>query len=433
MIDVARARRDPEGVARALARRGLADAAAQVDAIVERDRERRRALGRVNDLKALRNRVSREVGEAKRRGEDAADRIARMRAVGRDVAELDAVVAECDAWIERTLARLPNLPDSRVPSGDAAANRIVREWGSPEPAAFRLRPHWEIGERLGILDPAAAVRVSGSGFMVLKGKGARLQRRLIDWMIDLHATAHGYEEVRVPYLVRSRSMTGTGQLPKFAEDSYVTRRDGLWLVPTAEVPLTNLHREEILPGESLPRKYVAYSPCFRREAGAAGRDTRGMLRMHQFDKVELVRLERPDDAEAALEEMTGHAGKVLEELGLPYRVALLAAGDLGFSARLTYDLEVWAPGVERWLEVSSCSTFGDYQSRRARIRYRKNRGAGAELVHTLNGSALALPRLMAALLETHQREDGSVELPAAAAAAAGFSRIAPPRRTRRRG
>ena len=418
-------RRDPAGVAAALERRGLAGAAEAVEAVADRDRERREALGRVNDLKALRNRVSREIGEARRRGGDAAAAIARMREVGTEIGELDAVVAAADAWITERLAFIPNLPSTRVPAGGEGENRIVRSWGAPPTFRFEPRPHWELGESLGILDLPAGVRVSGSGFFVLRGRGAALQRGLINWMIGQHTADHGYTELRVPYLVREETMTGTGQLPKFADESYVTRRDGLWLIPTAEVPVTNLHRGEILPGASLPRKYVAYSPCFRREAGAAGKDTRGMLRVHQFDKVELVRFERPESGAQALEELTGEAGRVLELLGLTYRVVLLAAGDLGFSAALTYDLEVWAPGVRKWLEVSSCSTFTDYQARRANIRFRKNQGAGTQFVHTLNGSALALPRLMVALLETGQQEDGSVRLPAVLGRVLGFSEIGP--------
>jgi len=426
MLDIGILRRDPADAAAALERRGLDGASATVAAIVERDRERRAALGRANELRALRNRVSREIGEAKRRGGDAAAEVARMREVGGEIAELDAVVAAADAWIARKLAVVPNLPGPGVPGGGEESNVIVRSRGTAPVFPFEPRPHWELGKALGILDLEAGARVSGSGFFVLKGRGAALQRGLIDWMIDLHATDHGYDELRVPYLVREEAMAGTGQLPKFAEESYVTRRDGLWLIPTAEVPVTNVHRGEILRGDMLlPRKYVAYSPCFRREAGAAGKDTRGMLRVHQFDKVELVRFERPETAPAALEELTGEAARVLELLGLTYRVVLLAAEDLGFSASLTYDIEVWAPGVGKWLEVSSCSTFADYQARRANIRFRRSRGSGTEFVHTLNGSALALPRLMVALLETFQRPDGSVRLPSALGAVLGFGEIGP--------
>lgn len=425
MLDIRRLRRDPEGVTTALARRGLADASESVEALLERDRARREALGEVNDLKSLRNRVSKRIGEARREGRDASDEIARMREVGARIGELDAVVAEADDWIADALAVIPNLPDARVPEGGVECNRIVRSWGEPAKLPFGAKPHWELGSSLGILDLAGGGRVSGSGFYVLQDRGATLQRRLIDWMIELHAGEHGYRELRVPYLVKREAMTGTGQLPKFAEESYVTRRDGLWLIPTAEVPVTNLHRGEILRGDSLPRKYVAYSPCFRREAGAAGKDTRGMLRVHQFDKVELVRFETPQAGPAALEELTGEAARVLELLGLSYRVVLLAAGDLGFSASLTYDLEVWAPGVGQWLEVSSCSTFSDFQARRANIRFRRAQGTRTEFVHTLNGSALALPRLMVALLETYQQPDGSVLLPEVLAPVVGFMEIRP--------
>ena len=425
MLDIKRVRRDPGGVVAALERRGLKGVGTSIEAIAAQDRKRRDALARVNDLKALRNRVSKEIGEARRGGGDAAAEIALMREVGGSIAELDAVVAEAEAGIAETLAYFPNLPDPRVPEGGAEANQIVRSWGTPAELPFAARPHWELGGALGILDLAAGVKVSGSGFLVLRGWGAALQRGLINWMIGVHTNDHGYTELRVPYLVKEGAMTGTGQLPKFAEESYVTRRDGLWLIPTAEVPVTNLHGDEILCADSLPLKYVAYSPCFRREAGAAGKDTRGMLRVHQFDKVELVRFERPECGEAALEELTDQAARILELLELPYRVVLLAAGDLGFSASLTYDLEVWAPGVGQWLEVSSCSTCADYQARRANIRFRQAQNTGTEFLHTLNGSALALPRLLVALLETYQQEDGSVRLPEVLGPVLGFTEITP--------
>lgn len=425
MIDIGLVRRDPERVIAGLERRGLENARATIDAVAERDRTRRDALARVNELKALRNRASKEIGAVRREGGDASAQIEVMREVGGEIAGLDAVVAEADRRLAEALATIPNLPDDSVPEGGVQANRVVRQWGSPPDLPCAPRPHWELGESLGILDLAAAAKVSGSGFTVLRGRGAALQRGLINWMIGLHTAEHGYEEVRVPYLVTAPTMTGTGQLPRFAEESYVTEPDGLWLIPTAEVPVTNLHREEILSGTALPLKYVAYSPCFRREAGAAGRDTRGMLRVHQFDKVELVRFERPQASAPALEELTAEAARILELLGLHYRVVLLAAGDLGFSSALTYDLEVWAPGVGKWLEVSSCSNFRDFQARRARIRYRPERGASAGFLHTLNGSGLALPRLMVALLETYQLEDGSVRLPDVLAPVLGFNGIGP--------
>ncbi len=424
MLDVKRLRRDPGEAAASLARKGVEEAAEKIGLLLRHDRERREALGEASELKRLRNRVSKEIGAAKRAGRPAVAEMARMREVGERIAVLDARVAESGAAVEAVMAGLPNLPDARVPPGGAEANEVVRKWGEPASVRRPLRPHWEIGEALGILDVAAGTKVSGSGFPVLRGRGAALQRGLINWMIGLHAANHGYTEVRVPYLVGQEAMTGTGQLPKFADESYLVDRDGLWLIPTAEVPVTNLHRDEILAGGGLPKKYVAYSPCFRREAGAAGRDTRGLLRVHQFDKVELVRFEHPDAA-GALDDLVGEASRILELLGLPHRIVLLAGGDLGFSASLTYDIEVWAPGVERWLEVSSCSAFTDFQARRANIRFRPRPGESTEFVHTLNGSGLALPRLLAALLETYQREDGSVRLPEALGPILGFTEISP--------
>ena len=423
MLEIGRLRREPDLVAAALGRRALPGAAEAVAAILERDRERREALTRLNGLRATRNRVSKEIGAAKREGRDAGAEIERMRGLRAEIAEIDASIAASGKWIARELAGLPNLPDPEVPTGDESENRVVRSWGEAPSFDFEPLPHWELGRSLGILDTDAGSKVSGSGFLVLRGAGAALQRGLIDWMIRLHVGEHGYTEVRVPYLVREEAMHGTGQLPKFAEESYATAREGLWLIPTAEVPVTNIHRGEILRGDSLPRRYVAYSPCFRREAGAAGRDTRGMLRVHQFDKVELVRFERPDASRRALEVLTGEAEWILELLGLRYRVVTLASEDLGFCASLTYDLEVWSPGVRQWLEVSSCSTFTDFQSRRANIRFRPVQGAPTEFVHTLNGSALALPRLMAALLESCQRADGSVRLPSVLEPALGFVEI----------
>lgn len=424
MLDVKRLRRGPREAVAALERKGVKDAARQVGDLLRHDAGRRRALGEASELRAVRNRVSKEIGEAKRAGRDAAAEVRRMREVGQRIAELDAQVDQEAAAVRELLLLLPNLPDPAVPGGGEDANVIVRRWGEPREPAAAPRPHWEVAEGLGILDLAAGAKVSGSGFPVLLGRGAALQRGLINEMIGLHVSQHGYTEVRVPYLVTGETMTGTGQLPKFAEDSYSVGRDGLWLIPTAEVPVTNLHREEILAGDALPKKYVAYSPCFRREAGAAGRDTRGLLRVHQFDKVELVRFERPAAA-AALDELVAEAARVLERLELPHRIVLLAGEDLGFSASLTYDIEVWAPGVERWLEVSSCTTFTDFQARRASIRFRPRPGEATEHVHTLNGSGLALPRLMAALLETHQRPDGSVRLPPALAQVLGFAELSP--------
>jgi len=426
MIDLKAIRASPDDVRDALRRRGDMDGVDDpVGRILELDEERRRAIQEGDELRARRNEVSRTIGELKREGKDADQLIAEMRQVGDRIATLERVTGENEAKIREILLETPNLPLDDVPAGGEEANEVVRSWGDPIHHDFPARPHWELGEALGILDLPRGAAISGSGFPVLVGMGARLQRVLIDWMLDLHVTEHGYRELRVPYLVTRESLTGTGQLPKFADESYLSERDDLWLIPTAEVPLTNLHRNEILPPDALPVRYTACTPCFRREAGAAGKDTRGLLRVHQFDKVELVRYERPERSREALEELTAEAETLLQRLGLAYRVVRLAAGDLGFSAALTYDLEVWAPGVERWLEVSSCSTFTDYQSRRANIRFRPEPGASAELVHTLNGSALALPRLLVALLETYQQPDGGILLPQVLRDRLGVERLGP--------
>lgn len=425
MLDLKTIRDDPERVALALSVRGIGDAPQLVQQLLELDSVRREALTEVNGLKARRNEVSKEVGALKRAGENADDLIAEMRSVGDRIDALDTQSATADAAIHEHLLQIPNLPDDSVPAGGEDANEVLRAWGEPCTLPFEAKAHWELGEALDILDLPRGSKVSGSGFPVLKGKGARLQRGLIDWMLDLHTQEHGYTELRLPYLVTTDSMVGTGQLPKFSEESYLSERDDLWLIPTAEVPITNLHRDELLDADDLPIRYTGYTPCFRREAGAAGKDTRGLLRVHQFDKVELVRYERPENSREALEELTLEAACVLERLGLAHRVVRLAGGDLGFSAALTYDLEVWAPGVEQWLEVSSASTFTDYQARRANLRFRRAQGERPEYVHTLNASALALPRLMVALLETYQQPDGSVLLPEVLHPRLGFERIGP--------
>ena len=424
MLDVRRLRLEPEAVKAALSRR-QADLAGAVDRVLARDVERRDALGRVNELKAKRNEASKKVGELKRTGGDASELIASTKALGDEIAALDELVRAADADIEGTMLALPNTPLDGVPAGGEEANRVVSTWGQPASFAFAPRPHWELGERLGILDLAGGARISGSGFPVLRDVGARLQRGLINWFLDVHTREHGYTELRVPYLVTPETMTGTGQLPKFADESYQIERYGLWLIPTAEVPVTNLHRDELLKLEDLPVRYTAYSPCFRSEAGAAGKDTRGLLRVHQFDKVELVRYETPERSREALEELTGQAETLLRRLGLHHRRVLLAAGDTGAGSAMTYDLEVWAPGVGKWLEASSCSTFTDYQARRANLRFRRRQGEKPEFVHTLNGSAMALPRTLAALLETYQHEDGSVTVPEPLVPYVGTERLTP--------
>ena len=426
MLDIRWLRAEPAAARAGLARRDPA-LPAMIDRVLERDAERRATLGTVNDLKAERNAGSKRVGELKRSGENADELIDHTRQVGLRIAELDEVVQAADEEIRTILLALPNVPLDRVPQGGEEENEVLSTWGEPSAFDFQPLPHWELGETLGILDLPRGAKISGSGFPVLRGFGARLQRGLINFFLDVHGSEHGYTELRVPYLVKPDSMVGTGQLPKFAEESYRTERDDLWLLPTAEVPITNLHRDELLAVEDLPVRYAAYSPCFRREAGAAGKDTRGLLRVHQFDKVELVRYEPPERSLEALEELTREAEVLLERLGLHYRRVLLATGDLGQSGALTYDLEVWAPGVENWLEVSSCTTFTDYQARRANLRFRRTQAEKPEFVHTLNGSALALPRVVAALLETHQEKDGSVSLPEVLHRYVGTERLTVPR------
>ena len=386
-----------------------------VDHAIELD-ERRRALVAEGDaLKAQRNEASRRIGESIRAGADpAGDEVAALKvdsaATADRIGSIDAELQAVDAELSDAMLRIPNPADPDVPVGGEEANHTVRTWGEPLAADGRL-PHWELGERLGLFDLARGAKVAGSGFPAFLGLGARLQRGLISWFLDVHASEHGMTEVWPPAVVNADSARGTGQIPDKEDQMYVIGRDDLYLVPTAEVPVTNLHRDEILDAAALPVRYAAYSPCFRREAGAAGRDTRGILRVHQFDKVEMVSFTRPDDSAAELEWLTERAEVLLQRLGLAYRVLLMSTREMGFVQARKYDLEVWAPGVQRWLEVSSVSNFRDYQARRMAIRYRPEADAKPELVHTLNGSGLALPRTMAALLETHQQPDGSIAVP----------------------
>ena len=425
MIDVKRLRQDPDGSRAALARRLDAKVDAAVDRILALDRRRRELLVRTEALKAQRNAQSDEVARRKKAGEDAAALLAELKASGEEVKQLDVLVREVDAELEGTLLEVPNIVQADVPDGDATQNRIVRSWGEPRRFEFTPKPHWELGAALGILDLPAGAAVAGSGFPVFKGVGAKLLRALSSFMLDLHTSRHGYTEVSVPYVVNRASMQGTGQLPKFADELYAVTADELFLIPTAEVPVTNLHRDHILDAGALPFGYTAWTPCFRREAGAAGKDTRGLIRVHQFDKVELVRFCRPEQSEAQHELLTGHAEAVLQALELPYRVLALAAGDTGFASARTYDLEAWAGGVGAWLEVSSSSTFTDYQARRANIRFRPEPGAKPEFVHTLNASGVAFPRTIIALLENNQESDGSVRIPASLVPYLGTDRLTP--------
>ena len=401
---------------------------AVVDVALQLDAHRRSLLGEGDALRAERNALSKRIGAAIRGGtspqgpEVEALRRSSTEA-GQRIAAIDAELAAVEADLEDALLRIPNPADPEVPVGGEDASVIVRTWGDPAPhdeatgggpdgaAPWTRRPHWEIGEALGMLDLAAGAKISGSGFPVYRGSGAALERALINWFIGVHTREHGMTEIWPPALVNSASARGTGQIPDKEELMYVATRDELYLVPTAEVPVTNLHRDEIIEAERLPIRYCAYTPCFRREAGAAGKDTRGILRVHQFDKVEMVLFERPADSGAALEWLTRAAETLLQRLGLAYRVKLMATGDMGFVQAKKYDLEVWAPGVERWLEVSSVSNFRDYQARRMNIRWRAEPGAKPEILHTLNGSGLALARTFAAILEVYQRADGSVVVP----------------------
>ena len=413
MHDLRMVRDDAEALRDAMRRRGKWDTLGPlVERAVALEGERRTAIQQAEKAKAERNQLSQEVAKRKKAGENADDAMGAARALGELIAALESKQSDVQQELDEILMGLPNatLPD--VPAGDETHNAVVRTWGAPR-AAESVKPHWEVGERLGIIDLARGAKVAGSGFIVYRGAGARLQRALITMMLDLHTRAHGYEEAWVPLFVNRESMTGTGQLPKFEEDMYALRDDPLFAIPTAEVPVTNLLRDEILDGARLPMAVTAYSACFRREAGAAGKDTRGLLRVHQFDKVELVRWVAPEESAAQHELLTGHAEAVLQALELPYRVLLLAAGDTGFASAKTYDLEVFAPGVGKWLEVSSCSNFTDFQARRANIRFRPAPGEKPRFVHTLNGSGLALPRIVAGILEHHQRPDGTVAVPPA--------------------
>ncbi len=411
MLDLKRIRFETATVKEQLAKRSDPMVAASVDEVVALDEERRRVIQVVEELKARRNTASKQIGELKKAGEDVSELMREMKDVAQQISEHDGRLSASEQRIEKLLLEIPNTPLSRVPAGGEADGQEVRSWGEPVAPQKWHKPHWDLGTDLGLLDLERGAKLSGSGFPVYVGAGARLGRALINFMLDVHVREHGYLEVQPPYLVRSQTMLGTGQLPRLADDAYHVESDDLWLIPTAEVPLTNLHAAEVLGADQMPRRYAAYTACFRREAGAAGRDTRGVIRIHQFDKVELVRLELPEASEAALEELTGQAEKILQRLGLAYRVVLLAAGDMASSSAMTYDLEVWSPGIQRWLEVSSCSNCTDYQARRMNIRFRRERGSKPEFVHTLNGSGLALPRTIIALLENYQREDGSIEVP----------------------
>ena len=407
MFDIKLIRESPEAVRELLKnRRSPVD----FDALLAADSRRRAAITEADDLKARRNAASKQIGALKKAGEDTSALQAEMKAIGENIAALDAEVRSLDEELRASMLKIPNVPHSSVPRGpDASANVVDRVWGAPRAFDFPPKNHIDLGNALGLFDFERAARMSGAGFPLFTNLGARLERALIAYMLDLHTSRHGYTELRTPYLVSTATMTGTGQLPKMAEDMYHANADDLWLIPTAEVPVTNLYRDEIIRAP-LPLKYCAHTPCFRREAGAAGKDTRGLIRVHQFDKVELVKFVEPAHSYDELEALVRDASEVLESLGLCYRVLRLCDGDMSFAAAKCYDLELWAPGYNGWLEVSSCSNFEAFQARRANIRY-KNAQGKTDYVHTLNGSGVACPRLYVALLENYQQADGSVILP----------------------
>jgi len=413
MLDIKWLRENLDEARGALARRGAA-APADLDGLLERDEKRRAGLKEAENLKNQKKKLSATVGQLKKEGRPADAEMEEVRQINVRIKDLDDQVKACEEEIEDRLLRIPNLPDRSIPDGmDESCNQEVRSFGQPKTFPFEPKSHVDLGESLDILDFKRAAKISGARFAVYKGQGARLLRALINFMIDVHTAENGYEELYPPFLVNEESLTGTGQLPKFAEELFRMRDDPLFLIPTAEVPVTNYHRDEILPEEALPVRYAAYTPCFRREAGSYGRDTRGLIRQHQFDKVELVQFAAPERSWEALEELVGHAESILQKLELPYRVVVLCAGDLGFSAAKTYDLEVWLPSQGTYREISSCSNFTDFQARRAGIRYKKKEGGKTGFVHTLNGSGLAAGRLFVAVLENYQQEDGSVLVPRA--------------------
>jgi seryl-tRNA synthetase len=415
MHDIKQIRTDPEKFSAAWKNRGVADADAVVAKVLLLDEKRRAGLAEVEELKRARNEASAQVAKLKREGGDASELIAETRDVGEKISALDAAGRELDEALQNELLQLPNLAAADVPVGaDENDNMEVSKFGTPRQFDFEPKEHGELGTALGILDAERAAKISGARFYALKGAGAKLERALINFMLDQH-TAHGFTEIFPPFLVRSECMTGTGQLPKFGDDAYRISEDDLWLVPTAEVPITNLHREELLDESTLPIHYCAYSACFRREGGSAGKDTRGIVRVHQFNKVELVKFCKPQDSSQELETLRERAENILQLLELPYRTVSLCTGDLGFSAAKTYDLEVWFPAQNTYREISSCSNFQDFQARRANIRYRPQGENGKpgkpEFAHTLNGSGLAVGRTWAAIMENYQNANGSISIP----------------------
>ncbi|MDD3840803.1 MAG: serine--tRNA ligase [Clostridia bacterium] len=409
MLDIKFIRNNPEMIKQALKKR---KENIDIDALISIDENRREILREAEQLKNKKNTVSQQIAQFKKQGKDARDIISEMRRVSSQIKKCDQELRDLQTKINYMLLRIPNIPHPSVPYGETEAdNQEIRKWGQPTIFDFVPKPHWELGENLGILDAATAAKVTGSRFTFYKGMGARLERALINFMLDVHTTKHGYTEILPPYMVHRDSMQGTGQLPKFEQDAFRVADTDYFLIPTAEVPVTNMHRDEILDGNNLPLYYVAYSACFRSEAGSAGRDTRGLIRQHQFNKVELVKFVKPQDSYDEHEKLTADAEEILKLLKLPYRVVNICIGDLGFTATKKYDIEVWLPSYNRYVEISSCSNFEDFQARRANIRYKQDVRGKADFVHTLNGSGVAVGRAVAAILENCQQSDGSILIP----------------------
>lgn len=409
MLDIKKIRMNAKEVKEALEKR---HGDFPIDKVLELDEKRRDLLTEVEQMKAKRNTVSKEIPNLKKEGKDVESVLEEMKNLSENVKEKDLLVKETDKEIKEILLEIPNTPHESVVIGESDEDNVeIRKYGTPRKFDFDIKPHWDLGTELGILDFERASKITGARFTLFKGLGAKLERALISFMIDTHTDDHGYLEMLPPFMVNRDSMIGTGQLPKFEHDMFHLPGKDYFLIPTAEVPLTNLHRDEILEGEDLPVKYVGYTPCFRQEAGSAGRDTRGLIRNHQFDKVELVKLANPENSYEELEKLTDNAEEILRLLDIPYRVVMLSSGDLGFSSAKTYDIEVWMPSYDRYVEISSCSNFEDFQARRTNLRYRDEDTGKVEYLHTLNGSGLAVGRTFAALLENYQEEDGSVRIP----------------------
>ena len=409
MLDLKLIRGETEKVKAALGRR---KENVDVDAVIATDDKRRALLVEVEGLKAKQNEVTKKIPAMKKAGEDTTAVFAEMKEISEKIKSLDAEVREVEDELNRMMLTIPNIPHDSVPDGDTDEDNIeIRKFGEPKNFGFEPKAHWDLGKDLGVLDPDTAAKITGARFTVYKDIGARLERAVINYYLDTHTEKHGYTEVFPPFMVHRNSMIGTGQLPKFEEDAFKVAGTEYFLVPTAEVPVTNMYREQILDGNQLPIKHVAYTACFRAEAGSAGRDTRGLIRQHQFNKVELVKFTKPEDSYEELEKLTNDAERVLQGLGLPYRVVRICIGDLGFTAAKKYDIEVWMPSYNRYVEISSCSNFEDFQARRANIKYKDGQGGKAQFVHTLNGSGVAVGRTVAAILENYQNEDGSITIP----------------------